>query len=372
MSLLAEDLGDDDSPQTPIPTLDEETASLGVQVAELHQVLDSMGQTSEDQKARYADELAALSAEIENTKSSSAANLQAVLDAQESELESLKAKQAAELAQITARARNAESNCEYLGKLSGEIDNARIELEESDLNLQITRVKGEQAELALVQSSQLQEQRIQEEILVQVLEMRLEAAHAELMDVEAVERKQCRDHEAVVVDCYHAQMNLETIHTAVMRRLESGGKRRDAAFDVQVGALRTQLKREKEELETEMKAAKGAIEKVEELKAVTDRKYTQQLEEAMGSISELSELLENQQENEKEDEIAFRASVEKRDALIREKVVLAGRLAGLETELAKLKQQAAMASTALQETRTPPDRQPEEEEEEEEVDATVE
>jgi hypothetical protein len=361
MSLDSDDLPDDDSifssgllkRVAAIDPSDQDVSTLETHVRDLSAFLTALTNHVETRRARYATELEALASQIDALKSSSSAQLESLLEQQESEAQSIISDQTAELSKLSARTENVEKNCELWGKLSVQIENVKSDLEASDLELQRDRVMAEQRELAILQAIQRQEIQLQESFAASELEMKVTASQAELTELAATERQQRQQHAIFIADCRQVQENLVKIHANVKRQLESELQRRDHAFAAHLKIIQAQLEREQHACENETIATKSAVENLGQLKRATAKKCAQQLQAATASITELSELLDQQQQSEAADQTGARASIEKTDALNRENIALQEKLATLEAQLARIREQEAMASNFLQRARTP-------------------
>jgi chromosome segregation ATPase len=340
-------------PIPPVDPTDPDISALEKQVSDLTAYLEALTSHTEARQRHYSADLERLSAEVEAAKSDAAAKSEALLADQERVVQNLISEQMAELNALTSHTQKVDHNCGNWSKIFSEIANVESELEEADVQLQLTRAHSKQEELTLERDSMAKEHALREAALAAALELRVEAVTNELTQLAAEERHLRQQHEIVLADARRSLEGIITIHASGLRKLREGIARQNQALASRLSLAKAQLERERRCVEMEEAAFNASIDSLSKAKRATVKRYTEQLEAGQGQITKLSEVLAAQQSGEAEDEAATRASITKTDALTRENAALEQKVKALEEELAVRRTQVRTATRVLSGARSP-------------------
>jgi hypothetical protein len=329
-----------------------EVDELEKQVSELSTLLTSLKSHARDRKLRYEKELKALEAKMEKDKTLSAESLKKELVEQQEEIESLLVEQQDELQRASVQQQQLTSESLVWTQMTAGLPDLAEDLEQSELQIQLTRAQSEQEELSVLQETRTRETTIRQSGDLQSLKAKLDVEQQTLAELGVTERQQRQQHNNVLSDCVQCRKLLEQIHENMIQKLSTENKKREQSFTSHLETVRRQLEKERERFENEVKSAKSQLADLQQIKKTISKRCLQQLQAAANDIRQMDRLLQEQRGIDKEDPTATSLLI-KSEGIERENLVMTQKVERLEAELDVLRNQAAELTRAIQERRRP-------------------
>lgn len=260
---MVEDLSDDDLSNsvllTKVKTPDSanlEAAELEEEIAELSTFLTSLKSHAAERKLRHQKELTALGARIEKDKARYAESVEKEVAEQQAEIQGLLAEQEEELQWASVQQQRINADSSNWTQLTADLPALADDLEQSKLQIQVTRARSEQQELSVLQKTQTRDEKMRQSANLQFRQLQLDVERARLMDVGAAEKQQKQQHRDLMSECAQSRDLLAQIHENLIQKLGAESTKREKWFASHLEMVRRQLEKEQERHESEVKSAK--------------------------------------------------------------------------------------------------------------------